>query len=171
MTSPPTGRLVGSTASTASTGGADLIVHRTFKAPIDDVWASVTESERTARWFGRWEGEPGTGHTIKVQMAFEDNAPWTDMRIDVCEPPRRLAVTSSDENGTMRVELLLSHSDGVTELQLVQHMTSADGVGEMGPGWEYYLDNLVAAREDRPLPSFDDYYPAMKAYYEALPGS
>jgi hypothetical protein len=27
---------------------------------------------------------------------------------------------------------------------------------------------LVAAREERPGPSFDDYYPAMKPYYEAL---
>jgi hypothetical protein len=38
----------------------------------------------------------------------------------------------------------------------------------MGPGWEYYLDMLVASREDLPTPSFDDYYPAMKPYYESL---
>jgi len=25
---------------------------RTFRAPIEDVWASLTESERTVRWFG-----------------------------------------------------------------------------------------------------------------------
>lgn len=28
--------------------------------------------------------------------------------------------------------------------------------GEVGPGWEYYLDMLVAAREGKPLPSFGD---------------
>jgi len=38
----------------------------------------------------------------------------------------------------------------------------------MGPGWEYYLDMLVAARDGTPAPVFDDYYPAMKPYYEAL---
>jgi hypothetical protein len=27
---------------------------------------------------------------------------------------------------------------------------------------------LVAARDELPTPSFDDYYPAMKAHYEAL---
>ena len=37
--------------------------------------------------------------------------------------------------------------------------------GEVGPGWEYYLDMLVAAREGKPLPSFGDYYPAQKAHY------
>ena len=163
MTNPPTGRLV------PAADGDQLVVTRTFRAPIEDVWASVTEPERTARWFGRWEGEAGPGRTIRVQMAFEEQAPWFDARIDACEPPNRLAVTSlTDEAGTMRLELLLTHADGVTELRLVQHMDSTDGVGDMGPGWEYYLDNLVAAREGLPLPSFDDYYPAMKGYYDQL---
>jgi hypothetical protein len=38
----------------------------------------------------------------------------------------------------------------------------------VGPGWEYYLDNLVASRDGAPLPDFDDYYPAQAAYYESL---
>lgn len=37
--------------------------------------------------------------------------------------------------------------------------------GDVGPGWEYYLDMLVAAREGEALPSFDDYYPAQRAHY------
>ena len=28
---------------------------------------------------------------------------------------------------------------------------------------------LVAARDGSPTPSFDDYYPAMKTYYDSLP--
>lgn len=36
------------------------------------------------------------------------------------------------------------------------------------PGWEYYLDLLAAARDDAPSVSFDDYYPVMKPYFEAL---
>ena len=36
------------------------------------------------------------------------------------------------------------------------------------PGWEYYLDLLVAARDGGPTPEWDDYYPAQKGYYEAL---
>jgi uncharacterized protein YndB with AHSA1/START domain len=162
MTSPPIGRLF------PTADGTDLVVSRTFRAPIEDVWASVTESDRTARWFGKWEGDAGPGRTIKVQMAYEDQAPWFDVRIDACEPPRRLAVSMSDESGNQRIELLLSHTDGRTELRLVQHLDTADAAGEMGPGWEYYLDLLVAARDDLPAPSFDDYYPAMKPYYEAL---
>ena len=104
---------------------------------------------------------------IKVQMGFEDQAPWLDKRIDACDPPRRLAL--SNESGDMRIELLLSHSEGETELRLVHHLDPTDDIGSYGPGWEYYLDALVAARGDLPIPSFDEYYPAMKRYYEALP--
>jgi len=159
MTNPPTGRLV-----PAADGNA-LVVSRTFPAPIEDVWASVTEPDRTARWFGTWKGDAGPGRMIKVQMGFEEQAPWLDKRIDVCDPPRRLVL--SNESGDMRIELLLSHADGLTELRLVHHLDPGDEVGAYGPGWEYYLDMLAAARDDLPTPSFDDYW-AMKPYYEAL---
>jgi uncharacterized protein YndB with AHSA1/START domain len=162
MTRLPTGRLF------PAANGTDLVVSRTFRASIEDVWASVTESERTARWFGPWEGDAGPGRTIKMQMAYEEQAPWFDVLIEVCDPPRRLAVSTAEESGVMRVELLLSHADGQTELRLVHHLDTPDGAGEMGPGWEYYLDMLVAARDGLPAPSFGDYLPAMKPYYEAL---
>lgn len=162
MSSTPTGRLL------RTADGSDLIVSRTFRAPASDVWASVTEPDRTARWYGRWEGDAAPGRTIKVQMAYEDQAPWFDMRIDACDPPRRLALSATDESGTWRVELLLSETAGRTELQLVHHLETVDGVGEFGPGWEYYLDMLVAARDGSPQPSFDDYYPAMKPYFDGL---
>ena len=160
MTSQPTGRL----AQTAN--GSQLVVSRTFRAPIQDVWASVTEPDRTARWFGTWQGEAGPGRMIKVQMGFEESAPWLDKRIEVCDPPRRLVL--ADESGGMRIELRLSHADGLTELELVHHLDPADDISAYGPGWEYYLDMLVASRDDLPTPSVDDYYPAMTPHYEAL---
>jgi len=162
MISPPTGRLFPTAA------GNGLVVSRTFRAPIEDVWASVTESDRTARWFGAWKGDAAPGRMIKMQMAYEEQAPWFDVRIDACDPPRRLAVHATDEAGNWRIELLLSHADGLTELRLVHHLDTVDGMGEVGPGWEYYLDMLVASRDGTPTPSFDDFYPAMKPYYDEL---
>lgn len=159
MTNPPNGRLI------QYGDDRQLVVSRTFHAPIEDVWASVTEPDRTARWFGTWRGDPGPGRMIEVQMGFEDEAPWLEKRIDACEPPRRLAL--SNESGDMRIELLLSESDGDTELRLVHHLDPGDDVSAYGPGWEYYLDMLVASRDEPPTPSFDDYL-AMSSYYAAL---
>lgn len=162
MTPTPTGRLLGTAE------GTDLVLSRTLRASLDDVWASVTESERTARWFGPWEGEAAPGKTIKVQMAYEEQAPWCDLRIDACEPPRHLAVSLIDAAGTWRMELHLSEADGATSLRLVHHLDRDAPLGEIGPGWEYYLDMLLAARERATPPDFDDYYPAQKAYFEGL---
>lgn len=162
MTPSPTGRLIRTAA------GSDLVLTRTFRALADDVWASLTEPERTARWFGPWEGDAAPGRTVKVQMLFEEQEPWMELRIDACDPPRRLALSMVDEAGTWRLELLLSEVDGDTELRLVHHLSTEEGIGEVGPGWEYYLDMLVASRSGAPLPSFDDYYPSQKAYFEGL---
>ncbi|MEO3826926.1 SRPBCC family protein [Actinomadura sp. B10D3] len=157
------------TARLLRTGtGSDLVLTRTFRAPITDVWASVTDPERTARWFGPWKGDAAPGKTIRVQMAFEEQEPWMDMHIDACEPPERLALSASDEYGDWFLELLLEEADGVTRLRFVQHLDSTDEIGEVGPGWEYYLDMLVAARDGSPGPNFDDYYPAMKPHFTEL---
>jgi uncharacterized protein YndB with AHSA1/START domain len=157
MSPTPTGRLF----------GTDLVLTRTFRAPIEDVWASLTESERTARWFGPWEGDAAPGKPIKVQMVQEEGRPWMDLTIDACEPPHRLATSSVDEDGSWRLEMTLTENAGVTELRFTQHLTGTDNVGEVGPGWEFYLDALVASRDGERLPVFDDYYPSMKEHYES----
>ena len=156
MSPVPTGRL----------SGNDLVITRTFRAPIADVWASITDPERTARWFGPLQGDGAPGRTIKLQMGQEEGKPWMDMTIDACEPPTRLAISAGDEGERWHLELELAESAGVTELRFTQHLTGTESVGEIGAGWEFYLDALVAARDGGPAPSFDDYYPAMKAHFE-----
>ena len=99
MSPTPTGRLIGD----------DLVLTRTFRASVDDVWASLTDPERTARWYGRWEGDAAPGDTIRVQMIQEEGRPWSDMTIDACEPPRRLALSSAGEYG-WRLEMVLSEA-------------------------------------------------------------
>lgn len=156
MSPRPTGRL----------DGNDLIMTRTFRAPIDDVWTSITDPASTARWIGPWEGEPGQGKTVRLKMAFEEgDHPWTNVRIDVCDRPRHLAVTTLDGSGEWRLEVKLVQEGDTTTLTFVHHLSDRKLVGEIGPGWEYYLDMLVAARAGQPLPKFADYYPAQKAHY------
>ncbi|MEU4563209.1 SRPBCC family protein [Actinoplanes sp. NPDC023936] len=157
MSPTPTGRLFGN----------DLVLTRTFRAPIDDVWASLTEPDRTARWFGPWQGDAAPGRPIKVQMTQEEGQPWMDMTIDACEPPRRLTLSAVDDYGAWHLDLTLTETAGVTELRFTQHLTGKENVGEVGPGWEYYLDLLVASRDGTPAPSFDDYYPALREHFES----
>lgn len=145
--------------------GNDLVLTRTFRASIEDVWTSVTDAESTARWSGGWEGDAGPGKTVRLQLRYEQDQPWTNVLIETCEPPRHLAVKTQDSAGEWRLELTLTQSGETTELRFVHHLSDRALAGDVGPGWEYYLDMLVAAREGQPLPSFDEYYPAQKAHY------
>jgi len=150
----PTGRLE----------GKDLVLTRRFEAPIEDVWKSITKSESTARWYGSWTGTPGAGNTIKIKMVFEKDGPESVAHIDACEPPRRLALTTKGEWG-VKLEITLAQNGSATELRFVHHLTDRKLARDFGPGWEYYLDNLAAARAGEKLPTFDEYYPSMQAHY------
>jgi uncharacterized protein YndB with AHSA1/START domain len=160
MTISPTGRIL------HRLGGVDIVISRLIRGTVDDVWASVTESERTARWFGRWEGEAAPGNTIRVQMAFEEGDVWTAARIESCAPPTFLSLYMGDAGDPWLLDLTLIDRGERTELTLTQHRADAGGAGEIGPGWEYYLDNLIASRENTALPDFNDYYPELKVYFE-----
>ena len=153
---------------TGRVAGDQLIITRSFHAPIEDVWTSVTKSESTARWFGRWEGTPGVGNEIRVQMGFEEGQPWLTKRIEACEAPHRLVLTSVGSSFTSRLELGLKANGDGCELEFIHHAIDRAKVGDVGPGWEYYLDCLVASRGDAPRPAFDTYYPAQKAYFLGL---
>ncbi|MEV5824432.1 SRPBCC family protein [Spirillospora sp. NPDC052242] len=162
MKPTPTGRLV------AAATGTDLEMTRTFKAPIEDVWASITEPDRTARWFAHWRGEGRPGATVRLTLVHEEGSPESDLTIIACEPPHRLEVETVDEYGRWHLEARLAEDGGVTTLTFLHHLDPDTEVATTGPGWEYYLDRLAASVAGTPAPSFDDYYPAHRPYYEGL---
>jgi uncharacterized protein YndB with AHSA1/START domain len=164
MTTTPTGRIE------QREGRHVLVQVRTFHAPIEDVWAAVTEPERLARWIGSWTGDPASG-AVLFRMLFEgEDHEAETMTIRVCEPPRRLHLTSQAGEDTWLLELDLSHADGVTTLTFAQPGVTAEQVGGVGPGWDYYLDRLVDVEtgRDPSLRDFDrDYYPATAEHYKS----
>src|SRR5690606_36765592 len=87
-------------------------------------------------------------------------------RITECEAPHRLRVLTIDESGSWDLSLDLAPAAERTELRFVMHRVDPSTIGEIGPGWEYYLDQLVASISGTPLPSFDDYFPALREYFE-----
>jgi uncharacterized protein YndB with AHSA1/START domain len=144
-----------------------LVQKREFHAPIEDVWAAVTEPDRLARWIGTWEGDPASG-SVHFRMLFEGDHPGETMTIRVCEPPHRLHMTSQFGDQVWLLELDLTHAGGVTTLTFSQPGVTAEQVGDVGPGWDYYLDRLVDVETgaDPAQRDFErDYYPATSAHY------
>ena len=44
-------------------GAAFVVIERTFRAPVADVWAAVTEPDRLERWIGTWAGDPASARS------------------------------------------------------------------------------------------------------------
>jgi uncharacterized protein YndB with AHSA1/START domain len=155
--------------------GTYIVLTRTFRAPIDDVWAAVTEPDRLARWIGRWTGDPATGK-VTFEMLYEgDDVESEEYTIDTCKAPHHLELTSHSAYGeeasvTWHLKLDLAEADGVTTLTFAQSMDDPAMAENVGPGWEYYLDRLVAAETggDPAAVDFVDYYPAMSEHYRTL---
>ncbi|MCM3657798.1 SRPBCC family protein [Agromyces mediolanus] len=161
MSTPtPTGRIL------ATDTGLDLVVTRTLPGSIDDAWASITAPERTARWMGRWEGDAAPGKTVRLQLGFEADAPWSEVRIVACERPRLLHLVLLTAGAPWEVEVELTPAGERCELRFVHRAISADEAAGVGPGWEWYLDQLSASMHDQPLPAFEEYFPAQREYYE-----
>jgi uncharacterized protein YndB with AHSA1/START domain len=160
MNPEPTGRLI------RTDEGRTLLMTRTFRAPIEDVWASLTESERTARWIGPWTGEGKVGGTVYVQMTEEEGSEPSSGVITACEPPRSLSLDlGSYGGGIWPVSVELTEQDGVTTLEFRHHLSDADDISSIGPGWEFYLDRLVAAHFEYEMPVWEAYWPGMREGY------
>jgi uncharacterized protein YndB with AHSA1/START domain len=165
MTAHPTGR------SARVDGEPAVVYERSFRAPVEDVWAAVTESDRLARWIGTWTGDPASG-SVQFQMNAEgDDVAESRYEITHCEPPHRLGVRSVGSSGVWVLTLDLRQDGPTTILSLTQLVDDPKLVESTGPGWEYYLDRLVAAETGADANAIDferDYYPAMREHYLAI---
>jgi len=152
-------------------GHPNLVILRRFRATADEVWRELTESERLERWIGRWEGDPATGHVTFFMTSESEDAAPEEYTILECDRPRRFAGDTSQDAGAWHLWFeLVEESPGDTVLTFGQRLNPTEDVGSIGPGWEYYLDRLVAAQAglDPASVNWDDYFPALQPEYERL---
>jgi uncharacterized protein YndB with AHSA1/START domain len=156
MTPSPTGKVI------PTADGRDLVLERDLPGSIEDAWASITESERLGRWFCTWTGEPGVGSTVELTLVAEEGDAKSQAEILACDPPTRLSVST----GAWLLEASLTPIDSNhTRMRFVHHLNESDKSEEVGPGWEFYLDRLMAATDSTAMPDWDDYWPALASAY------
>ena len=173
-----------------------IAITRRFPLPPAELWHWLTDPDRTAQWFGRWSGDPSTGE-VAAQLSAEEGAPMSTSAIHECTAPQRLVlgtgpgwvialditadsgVLTGSQDESAGGETPPGSTDdsagrtriGGSVLTLSQDMEDAAFAAEVGPGWEYYLDRLVAATEgcDAEAIAFEpDYLPGMAEHYRAL---
>lgn len=162
MVPQPTGRLV------RKDDGVYVVLDRIFKAPIEDVWSYFSRSARLSEWLGEFTGLPSTG-AVRFRMNAEgDAAEWENVSILECSPPHRVSVDVGEGDKAWRMFAHLTEASGRTTVTFGQRLPVVTEGADYGVGWDYYLDRLIAARSGKPMPDWNDYYPAMLEHYENL---
>jgi uncharacterized protein YndB with AHSA1/START domain len=110
-----------------------VLLRRTYRAAVEDVWDAVTDPERVKRWFMPVSGDLREGGDFQL----EGNAGGRILR---CDPPRLLKVTFGGETSIVEVRLA-SDGDGSTTLELehtvpIEMAGSGAGALYVGPGWD-----------------------------------
>jgi len=143
----------------------DFTVRRTIsiKAPIDKVWAAITEAQHLARWF------PQSAVLTDVSVGAEGVFTWDGyedfaVRIEELDPPHMIAYRWSNDNArgvpTTRIadsqstvfRFTLEPIEGGTQLTVIESGfgSLSDPAGSMESnrgGWNSELDELVAYLE------------------------
>jgi uncharacterized protein YndB with AHSA1/START domain len=112
-----------------------VVVTRRYPDPVDDVWSAITDPERLPRWFLPVSGDLRPGGRYQL----EGNAGGD---IEVCEPPRHLAVTWVWDGDVSWVDVRLHEEPGGGTRLVLEHVAHpADhwddyGPGAVGLGWD-----------------------------------
>lgn len=132
----------GTTDSTPA--GARLQFTRHWGVPATEVWAALTEPERTARWIGTYDGAREPGGSGLFTTTAEDEPVGEQLTVVECAAPRRLSVAWGAPDH-WAVDLDLAEAAGTATLVFTQVFPGADTVpDDVVLGWHWYLDRLDA---------------------------
>lgn len=139
---------------------------RVLHAPVERVWAFLTESELRARWLAAGAMELQAGGTVELHFdhtklsqeptpaKYRDLPPVITGRVTRCEPGKLLEFTwmeSHGEHSLVLWELTTSFDD--TQLAIThRNLGTRDVLLSVSAGWDAHLgilDDLLCARAQR----------------------
>lgn len=161
-------------------------LERTLPGPIERVWAYLTESDKRATWLaaGDMELRPGgrVEHVFRNSELTPDDEPppakyasapeeqRMEGRITVCEPPRVLAYTWSEEreeDSEVRFELTpQGKGDAVLLVLTHRRLVGRDEMVSVGAGWHAHLGILADRLAGRTPAGFWRTHTRLEAEYE-----
>jgi uncharacterized protein YndB with AHSA1/START domain len=147
----PGTRILGSLRS--ADGNGVVRIEDRYDTDIDDLWSALTDPGRLARWYGQVEGDLRPGGEFHLYLESDD---WDGTgRVQACEPPRRLLVTTRETDESWRkgrgappfdeaIEATLT-PDGDQAVLVIELLgMPLDKIAFYGAGWQIHAENLAA---------------------------
>jgi uncharacterized protein YndB with AHSA1/START domain len=124
-----------------------------YDTTIDDLWTALTDPVRLARWYGQVEGDLRPGGAFRVYLEADDVE--STGRVEACEPPRRLLVTTRETDESWRkgqgvppfdaaIEVTLTADGDQTILVLEVKGMPLTVLAAYGAGWQIHAEDLAA---------------------------
>jgi uncharacterized protein YndB with AHSA1/START domain len=171
---PGSARILGSLRS--ADGKGVVRIEDRFDTDIDDLWSALTDPSRLARWHGEIEGDLRPGGEFRLYLEADDIE--STGRVEACEPPRRLVVSTRETDESYRKGQGVPPFDAVKEVTLTADGDQTilvievrgmplDKIAFYGAGWQIHAENLAAylaggergdteARWDELVPAYQD---------------
>jgi uncharacterized protein YndB with AHSA1/START domain len=168
------GRILGSLRS--ADGKGVVRIEDRYNTDIDDLWSALTDPGRLARWYGQVAGDLRPGGQFRLYI--ESNDLDGTGRVEACEPPRRLLVTTRESDESWRkgrgvppfdaaIEATLTADGDQTMLVIEVRGMPLDKIAFYGAGWQIHVEHLAAhiagrergdveARWDELVPPYQD---------------
>jgi uncharacterized protein YndB with AHSA1/START domain len=135
-------RIVG-TLHTADGKGVVRMEDR-FDTGIDDLWSALTDPGRLARWLGEFDGDLRLDGEFKARFFASG---WEGAgKVEVCDPPRRLVVSTTDAGQTdvHIIEATLASDGDGTILILEERGMAVNLLAAYGAGIQVHIEDLAA---------------------------
>jgi uncharacterized protein YndB with AHSA1/START domain len=148
---PGGGRILGSLRS--ADGKGVVRIEDRYDTNIADLWTAITDPDRLARWYGQVDGDLRLGGAFRMYLEGADIE--STGRVEACEAPRRLLVTTRETDESYRKGQGAPPFDQVTEVTLtadgdqtilvieIQGMP-LDKIADYGAGWQVHAEHLAA---------------------------
>jgi uncharacterized protein YndB with AHSA1/START domain len=148
---PRGNRILGSLR--AADGVGVVRIEDRYDTTIDDLWTALTDPVRLARWYGQVEGDLRPGGAFRVYLEADDVE--STGRVEACEPPRRLVVTTRETDESWRkgqgvppfdaaIEVTLTADGDQTILVLEVKGMPLTVLAAYGAGWQIHAEDLAA---------------------------
>jgi uncharacterized protein YndB with AHSA1/START domain len=139
-----------------------------FDTDIDDLWSALTDSGRLARWLGEFEGDLRLGGEFRARF-FSSGWEGTG-RVEVCEPPRHLMVTTRHDRQDEEhaVEATLTADGDHTVLILEERGMPVNLLAAYGAGIQVHIEDLAAHIAGRERCAAVARWEELQPAYEAL---
>jgi uncharacterized protein YndB with AHSA1/START domain len=159
-------RIVG-TLRTADGKGVVRMEDR-FDTDIDDLWSALTDPGRLARWLGEFEGDLRLGGEFRARF-FASGWEGTG-RVDACEPPRHLLVTTSQDRQAEEhaIEATLTADGDHAILILEERGMPVNLLAAYGAGIQVHIEDLAAHIAGQERCDADARWQELQPAYEAL---